>query len=82
MNNPLYPPYFKGEIIGKTQLLLVNLVEGFGFMLDRIRGSHYLFVHAEVPEVLSFQPEAGQAKAYQIRQFLRLIEEHELRFED
>ena len=60
---------------------MVNLVEGFGFRLDRIRGSHHLFVHPDVPEVLNFQPEGGQAKAYQIRQFLRLIEEHDLRLE-
>ena len=61
---------------------MIDLVEGFGFRLDRTRGSHYLFVHPDVPEVLNLQPEGGQAKAYQIRQFLRLIEEHELRLED
>ncbi|MDO9334606.1 MAG: type II toxin-antitoxin system HicA family toxin [Dehalococcoidales bacterium] len=61
---------------------MIDLVEGFGFRLDRVRGSHHLFVHSEVPEVLNFQPEGGQAKAYQIRQFLRLIEEHELHLED
>lgn len=61
---------------------MVNLVEGFGFRLDRMRGSHHLFVHPDVPEVLNLQPEGRQAKAYQIRQFLRLIEEYELRLED
>ena len=61
---------------------MVDLVEGFGFRLDRVRGSHHLFVHPDVPEVLNFQPEGGQVKAYQIRQFLRLIEEYELRLED
>jgi len=61
---------------------MIDLVEGFGFRLDRKRGSHHLFVHPDVPEVLNLQPEGGQAKAYQIRQFLRLVEEHELRLED
>lgn len=61
---------------------MIDLVEGFGFRLDRRRGSHHLFVHPDVPEVLSLQPEGGQAKAYQIRQFLRLIEEYELRLEE
>ena len=61
---------------------MMDLVEGFGFQLDRRRGSHHLFVHPDVPEVLNLQPVSGQAKAYQIRQFLRLIEEHELRLED
>ena len=61
---------------------MIDLVEGFGFRLDRRRGSHYLFVHPDVPEVLNLQPEGGQAKACQIRQFLRLVEENELRLED
>ena len=61
---------------------MIDLVEGFGFRLDRTRGSHHVFVHPEVPEVLSLQPEGSQAKAYQIREFLELIEEYELRLEE
>jgi predicted RNA binding protein YcfA (HicA-like mRNA interferase family) len=61
---------------------MVDLVQGFGFRLDRIRGSHHVFVHPDVPEVLNLQPEGSQAKAYQIRQLLRLVEEYELRLED
>ncbi len=61
---------------------IVNLAEGFGFRLDRVSGSHHLFIHPDVPEVLNLQPESGQAKPYQIRQFLRLVEEHDLRLED
>ena len=61
---------------------IVNLAEGFGFKLDRVRGSHHLFIHPDVPEVLNLQPESDQAKPYQIRQFLRLVEEHELHLED
>ena len=61
---------------------MIDLVEGFGFRLNRVRGSHPSFVHPDVPEMLNLQPDGGQAKAYQIRQFLRLIEEHELRLED
>jgi len=33
-------------------------------------------------QVLNLQPEGSQAKAYQIRQLLRLVEEYELRLED
>ena len=61
---------------------MVNLVEGFGFRLDRVRGSHHLFVHPDVDEVVNLQPEGSQVKPYQIRQFLRLVEEHELHLED
>ena len=61
---------------------MIDLVEGFGFRLNRVQGSHHIFVHPDVPELLNLQPDGGQAKASQIRQFLRLIEEHELRLED
>ena len=61
---------------------MMDLVEGFGFRLDRVRGSHHLFVHPDVPEPLNRQPDDGQAKAYQVRQFLRLVEEYQPRLED
>ena len=61
---------------------MVDLAEGFGFRLIRIRGSHHLFRHAVTGVKLNLQPESGQAKAYQIRQLLRLIEEYQLRLED
>ena len=59
-----------------------DLVEGFGFELDRIEGSHRLYRHPRIPQRMSVQPLRNEAKPYQIRQFLRLIEEHDLRLED
>jgi len=59
-----------------------NLVEGFGFMLLRVRGSHHIFGHPEIPELLNLQNVQGQAKPYQIRQFLRLVEIYNLQLED
>jgi len=61
---------------------MVSLVEGFGFRLSRIRGSHHIFVHPEIPELVNLQNLKGQAKPYQIRQFLRLVERHNLELED
>ncbi|HKV11732.1 MAG TPA: type II toxin-antitoxin system HicA family toxin [Thermoanaerobaculia bacterium] len=58
---------------------LVTLVEAFGFKLSRIQGSHHIFVHAEIPELLNLQDVEGQAKPYQIRQFLRLVERYNLK---
>lgn len=57
---------------------LVTLVEAFGFRLSRIQGSHHIFVHAGIPELLNLQNVEGQAKPYQIRQFLRLVERYNL----
>jgi len=41
---------------GSTNLLfgdMVMLVEAFGFRLDRINGSHHIFVHDYVPELVN-----------------------------
>ena len=61
---------------------LVDLVHGFGFRLDRVRGSHHIFVHSDMRELINLQNDHGQAKPYQIRQFLRLVEHYNLKLED
>ena len=61
---------------------MVNLVDGFGFRLARVSGSHHVFVHPDAPELVNLQNVGGEAKPYQIRQFLRLVERHDLRLED
>jgi len=59
-----------------------DLVEGFGFQLARTSGSHHIYVHPEVPELVNLQDVRGEAKLYQVRQFLRLVERYNLRLED
>lgn len=61
---------------------MVSCVKGFGFRLDRIRGSHHIFVHPGIPELLNIQNAKGKAKLYQIKQFLQLIEKYNLQLED
>lgn len=61
---------------------MVDLVQGFGFRLDRISGSHHIFRHQATGTKLNLQPYGGQAKSYQIRQFLRLAERLNLTLED
>jgi predicted RNA binding protein YcfA (HicA-like mRNA interferase family) len=61
---------------------MMHLVEGFGFRLVRVSGSHHIFVHPEIPELINLQDVGGEAKPYQIRQVLRLVERHNLRLED
>jgi predicted RNA binding protein YcfA (HicA-like mRNA interferase family) len=59
-----------------------NLVEDLGFELRRVSGSHHIFAHPDIPELLNLQDARGQAKPYQIRQILRLIERYDLRLEN
>jgi hypothetical protein len=47
-----------------------------------VRGSHHIYTRAGVRELVNLQNEGGDAKPYQIRQFLRLLERYNLRMED
>lgn len=53
-------------------------MRAFGFRLSRIRGSHHIYVHPSVPELVNVQNVRGEAKAYQVRQFLRIVERYDL----
>ena len=57
---------------------MVTLVEAFGFRLSRSSGSHHIFTHPQVAELLNLQEVQGKAKPYQINQFLRLVERYNL----
>ena len=57
---------------------VARLAEAFGFRLVRTRGSHHIFVHDALPELLNLQSVAGQAKPYQVRQLLHLVERYNL----
>ena len=61
---------------------LTSLVKAFGFELDRVSGSHHIFVHPGVRELVNLQEVKGKAKPYQVRQFLRQIERYNLRLKD
>jgi predicted RNA binding protein YcfA (HicA-like mRNA interferase family) len=52
-----------------------RVLEAFGFILDRIKGSHHVYKHPLVPRPLSVQPRGNMAKPYQIDQFLDIVEE-------
>ena len=59
----------------------VRLAEAFGFKLDRISGSHHIFVHPGIPELLNLQNVDGKAKPYQMKQLIKIVEKHNLRME-
>ncbi len=58
------------------------LVEAFGFRLSRVRGSHHIFVHPNIPQLVNLQEVKGQAKPYQIHQFMHLVERYNLALGD
>ena len=56
--------------------------KAFGFRLDRINGSHHIFVHSDIPELVNLQNNKGKAVFYQVKQLLQLIERYDLQMED
>lgn len=59
-----------------------RLAEALGFELDRVRGSHHIFRYPGTGQRLNLQASGGQAKPYQLRQLLDLVERHALRLKE
>ena len=60
----------------------VTLIEAFGFERIHINGSHRTYSRDDIPDLINIQNDNGEAKPYQIRQFLKIIEKHQLKLED
>ncbi len=59
-----------------------SLIEAFGFQLDRKEGSHHIFIKSGIREILNLQVVQGQAKPYQIKQFLKVVDKYGLKLVD
>ncbi len=57
---------------------LTALVEALGFTLSRTNGSHHIYQHPQVTAPINLQNVNGQAKPYQVRQVIELIERNGL----
>ena len=55
-----------------------RLLKAVGFVHERTVGSHRHYVHADVPWVLTVQPDGKDAKRYQVRRLLDIIAEYKL----
>jgi hypothetical protein len=65
---------------GNFEVRLDDLLRlAYAFELARIRGSHHILVHSELPVMLNLQPADGRAKRYQVRQLEAAVREHGLR---
>jgi predicted RNA binding protein YcfA (HicA-like mRNA interferase family) len=60
----------------------VTLAEAFGFKLDRVSGSHHIFVHTSIAELINLQNVNGKIKPYQLKQLLNIIEKNNLQIEE
>ena len=54
---------------------LISWLEDNGFSLDRVSGSHHLFVHPVIEFPINIQKKKdGTAKAYQVKQAIKTID--------
>jgi len=72
----------RGDITNVSFDDLVHLVQALGFREVGGRGSHRVFAHPEVAELVNLQVERGQAKRYQIRQVMSLVRRYDLSLEE
>jgi predicted RNA binding protein YcfA (HicA-like mRNA interferase family) len=56
----------------------VAVAQAFGFELDRVSGSHHIFVHPDIPELINLQNVKGKVKPYQVKQLLKIVEKYDL----
>lgn len=55
-----------------------RLLEAFGWKQKRTKGSHRHYAHANVPTVLTINPDGKSAHRYQVRLLLEFVEEYGL----
>ena len=72
----------RGDVQNVAITDFCRLIEQFGFSRVRTAGSHQIYAHPAIPELVNLQEVGGEAKPYQIRQVLRLIERYNLQLED
>lgn len=60
---------------------LCGLLERVGFV-ERVKGSHHIFVREDIVEILNLQPKRNKAKPYQVRQVRELILRYGLSVDD
>jgi predicted RNA binding protein YcfA (HicA-like mRNA interferase family) len=54
---------------------IVTWIENNGFSLDRVSGSHHIFVHPVIESPINIQKKKdGRAKAYQVKQAIKIID--------
>lgn len=72
----------RGHVTNVRFTDFTRLVDAVGFRIVCKQGSHRIYRHADVGGLLNLQESGGQAKPYQIRQFLRTMQEHGLAIRD
>jgi predicted RNA binding protein YcfA (HicA-like mRNA interferase family) len=78
------PPKLYQRLLGQPGQIVAfrdfkALLSAFGFVHLRTRGSHRSYKHPVVDEVLTIQPKGKDAPPYQVRRFLAMVREYDLK---
>jgi predicted RNA binding protein YcfA (HicA-like mRNA interferase family) len=57
------------------------LMQRLGFSM-RVKGSHHIFSHEGINEIINLQPDGSKAKAYQVKQIRDIIVKYQLGVQD
>jgi len=76
------PEQFYKKIKSKRKNIKFNemvvFLENLGFIQRRSGGSHIIFSKPGIIELINIQEESGEAKPYQVKQIIKIIEKYEL----
>lgn len=61
---------------------ICKLAEAFGFKFKGGKGSHRVYSKKGLVEILNFQNVKGFAKPYQVKQFLKVLENNNIGLEE
>ena len=59
----------------------ISMIEAFGFVHIRTKGSHRSYAHPACDALLVLQPKGKDAKRYQVREFLGIVEANGLKMD-
>jgi len=65
--------FHAGSALSFTELQ--SVLNAYGFRLDRIAGSHHVYVRTGISRPISIQPDGKTAKRYQVKQLRDMIAE-------
>ena len=59
-----------------------TLIFAFGFQLSRINGSHHIYHHPEIPDLINVQNKKAEVTPYQVKQVIALIRQYNLTLQE
>lgn len=78
----LLPRISRGDVQNVAFGDFCKLLDALGFSLARTAGSHRIYAHPSLSELVNVQDVGGEAKPYQVRQVIRLVERYNLKLGD